>query len=128
VITQRLAQASQMTDYSKLSDPNSQFEQSMRELAPEQRQDYKTSLTGFVENLKTREKVRKIMSDLRSQAPFLVATLLDERDAYMAAGLDSLDDKDVTRAVLGIAHLDGVERNLQARAWKIVRPRGCPRK
>lgn len=49
---QRLAQAAQMTDYSKLRDPNSQFEQSMKELVPEDSSDYKSNLSTFVENLK----------------------------------------------------------------------------
>jgi pheromone shutdown protein TraB len=85
-------------------------------------------LTRFVENLKTDENVGKIMNDLRQQAPFLVTPLLDERDAYMAAGLDSLDDKQVTCAVLGIAHLDaGVERDLLAQGWRLVTA-SCPRK
>lgn len=44
VTMQRLAQAAQMTDYSKMQDPNSQFEQSMKELAPEESKDYKVRL------------------------------------------------------------------------------------
>lgn len=76
--------------------------------------------------MKTREKVSKIMNELREQAPYMVNAMLDERDAYMAAGLDILDDKPVTCAVLGIAHLDGVERNLKAKGWKMANA-SCPR-
>jgi len=126
VTMQRLAQAAQLTDYSKLDNPNSQFGQSMKELAPESSENYKTQLSGFVENLKTRENVSKIMNELREQAPYMVNAMLDERDAYMAAGLDILTDKEVVCAVLGIAHLDGVERNLQAKGWKKVNA-SCPR-
>lgn len=146
---QRLAQAAQMTDFSKMENTNSQFEQAMKELAPEESGDYKvrslcsrhtiatrksqyltvvkTNLSSFVENLKTRENVSKIMNELREQAPYMVSAMLDERDAYMAAGLDILEDKPVTCAVLGIAHLDGVERNLKAKGWKITHA-NCPRK
>lgn len=127
VTLQRLAQAAQITDFSKLQAANTQFEQVMKELAPEESQDYKTNLSSFVENLKTRENVSKLMEEFRQQAPFMVMALLDERDAYMAAGLDSLDDKDVTCAIMGIAHLDGVERNLQANGWKKVKA-NCPRR
>lgn len=52
------------------------------------------------------------MGELREQAPYMVNAMLDERDAYMAAGMDILTDKEVICSVLGIAHLDGVERNL----------------
>jgi pheromone shutdown protein TraB len=127
VTLQRLAQAAQMTDFSKMENTNSQFEQAMKELAPEESGDYKTNLSSFVENLKTRENVSKIMNELREQAPYMVSAMLDERDAYMAAGLDILEDKPVTCAVLGIAHLDGVERNLKAKGWKITHA-NCPRK
>lgn len=126
VTMQRLAQAAQMTDYSKLQNPNSQFEQSMKELLPEESKDYKSNLSSFVENLKTRENVRKIMGELREQAPYMVNAMLDERDAYMAAGMDILTDKKVMAAVLGIAHLDGVERNLEAKGWRKV-TNVCPR-
>ena len=115
-----------MTDYKKLNDPNSRFEQTMKELTPEPAEDYKSSLSGFVENLKTRENVRKIINELRDQAPALVSAMLDERDAYMAAGLDILTDKQVICAVMGIAHVDGVERNLGAKGWKKVNP-SCPK-
>jgi flagellar hook assembly protein FlgD len=41
VTLQRLAQAAQMTDFSKMENTNSQFEQAMKELAPEESGDYK---------------------------------------------------------------------------------------
>jgi pheromone shutdown protein TraB len=52
--------------------------------------------------------------------------MLTERDAYMARGLDGLNEFDVTVAVMGIAHQDGVERNLQSFGWQPVRL-NCPR-
>ena len=66
------------------------------------------------------------MDQMREQAPAIVQAMLDERDAYMAAGLDILTDKNVITAVMGIAHVDGVERSLQAKGWKLVNPI-CPR-
>jgi pheromone shutdown protein TraB len=47
--------------------------------------------------------------------------MLTERDAYMARGLDAINEFDVTVAVMGIAHQDGVERNLQTFGWQNAR-------
>lgn len=47
--------------------------------------------------------------------------MLGERDAYMARGLDTLNEFEVIVAVMGLAHMDGVEANLQERGWRQVR-------
>lgn len=50
--------------------------------------------------------------------------MVAERDVYMASGLDQLNvnlgDKssDKTVAVMGMAHVDGVERYLASKGWK----------
>jgi len=130
ITLRRLTQALQVTDLQKLLDPDSPVEQSMRELLPPSANDpdaYKTELASFVESIKTRDRVRKIMSDLNQVAPALVQVMLTERDAYMAAGLNTLNDKEVIVAVMGIAHQDGVENNLRSIGWS--QPRlNCPRK
>jgi pheromone shutdown protein TraB len=130
VTLRRLVQALQVTDMNALMDPNSELEQSMRELLPGGGGDiptdsasYKKEVTAFVEAIKNRDRVRSIMSELKKVAPALVQVMLTERDAYMAAGLDSLNQYVVIAAVMGMAHQDGVELNLTRAGWKQVKPR-----
>ena len=65
------------------------------------------------------------MKELKQIAPALVQVMLTERDTYMATGLDSLQDYEIVTAVMGLAHQDGVERNLQSFGWKPVKL-NCP--
>jgi pheromone shutdown protein TraB len=134
----RLTQALAVTDMNKLLSPDAEFEKSMQELLPggpgallptpdkyEDPAAYKQELSEYVERLKSRDNVRKIMAQLNDVAPALVQVMLTERDAYMATGLDTLNQFEVTVAVMGIAHQDGVEKNLRAKGWQQVRPT-CP--
>jgi hypothetical protein len=136
----RLVQALAETDINKLMDPNSDVNRSMQELlptspdgAPAVSSDQtpavsKDEFSGFIETMKTRENVRQIMGQLKEVAPQLVNVMLTERDTYMAAGLNTLNQFHSIVAVMGIAHVDGVERNLQNEGWKQVTPRCPPRK
>jgi TraB/PrgY/gumN family len=129
VTLRRLVQALQVTDMNALMDPNSELEQSMRELLPgggeipTDSASYKEEVSAFVEAIKNRDRVRSIMSELKKVAPALVQVMLTERDAYMAAGLDSLNEYVVIVAVMGMAHQDGVELNLTSAGWKQLKPR-----
>uniref|UniRef100_A0A7R9WH47 TraB family protein n=1 Tax=Pseudictyota dubia TaxID=2749911 RepID=A0A7R9WH47_9STRA len=80
----------------------------------------KDQLTTYVETVKARENVRAIMSQLKLYAPELYQAMVAERDEYMARGLDSLDKFGTTVAVMGIAHLDGVEGSLREKGWEPV--------
>jgi hypothetical protein len=133
VTLRRMTQALAQTDLNKLLDPDSELERGMRELMGDSDPSlasspdaFKSELSTYVENMKTRDSVRKIMTQLQKVAPALVQVMLTERDAYMAAGLDTLNQFEVITAVMGIAHMDGVERNLQSQGWKQMRP-SCPR-
>jgi uncharacterized protein YbaP (TraB family) len=127
VTLRRLTQALAVTDLKALLSPDSELERSMNELmGPQSSKDnMKESMTQFVEAVKTREKVTEIMRELRKAAPALVQVMLDERNAFMAAGIDSLNQYNVIVAVMGLAHVDGVEENLQDKGWSQVRPK-CP--
>ena len=125
VTLRRLTQALAVTDVQKLMDPDNELEQSLRELLPsggdpsmatKDPAAMKEELSTFVESIKTRESVRKIMGQLKEIAPALVQVMLEERDAYMAGGLDTLNQYTVIVAVMGIAHLDGVEANVSNNA------------
>ena len=138
ITLRRLSQALAVTDLNALSDPNSDLERTMTELfgggSPEEtmedmstksRAEVKEELTTYVEAMKSRDKVRQIMGELRQVAPALVQVMLTERDTYMATGLDTLQNYEVITAVMGLAHQDGVERNLQSFGWKPV-ALNCP--
>ena len=43
-----------------------------------------------------------------------------ERDTFMANGLNGLNQFPTTVAVMGIAHVDGVENNLRNMGWEPV--------
>ena len=61
------------------------------------------------------------MGQLKRVAPEIYQALVAERDAYMANGLDKLNAFPVIVAVMGIAHVDGVETYLKARGWTPVK-------
>jgi uncharacterized protein YbaP (TraB family) len=134
----RLTQALAATDLEKLLSPDAEFERSMNELLPggpnamqpelqnyDDPAEFKRELAEFVERLKSRDNVRKIIGKLQDVAPALVQVMLTERDAFMAQGLDTLQQFEVIVAVMGIAHMDGVEKNLRQMGWRQVRPK-CP--
>jgi hypothetical protein len=149
----RLTQALAATDINKLMDPDSDLERNMRQLiggssnaggnelslpgmpttaadgttAPHAttNAEFKRDLSAYIEVIKTRESVRSIMKQLNEVAPALVQVMLTERDAYMATGLDTLNQYEVITAVVGVAHQDGIEANLRQRGWKQVALK-CP--
>lgn len=138
VTLRRLTQALAVTDLNKLLDPDSDLEKSMAQLLPNNPtggsggsttdpEAWKTELSTYVEAIKTRENVGRIMQQLREVAPALVQVMLTERDAYMAAGLNSLQDEEVIVAVMGIAHQQGVENNLREKGWQQAKLQ-CPRR
>jgi len=135
VTLQRLTQALAVTDLNKLLNPDAEFEKSLAELVPggvggmapmlsdyDNPADFKKELAAYVEKLKDRDNIRKVFKQLQEVAPELVQVMLTERDAYMATGIDTLNDFECMVAVMGLAHQDGVEKNLQQRGWKRVRP------
>jgi pheromone shutdown protein TraB len=81
--------------------------------------------SDFVEVMKSKENVRKIMGELQRLAPAIYEALVGERDAYMAAGLNGLNEIETIVAVVGIAHVDGIERNLKMNGWQPANLR-CP--
>jgi pheromone shutdown protein TraB len=130
VTLRRLSQALAATDLTALTNPDSDLERTMAELFGDSNggqsmaavadRSPKEELTAYVEAMKSRASVRKIMGELKTAAPALVQVMLTERDAYMAAGIDSLNQYKIVTAVMGIAHQDGVEANLQQNGWKAV--------
>jgi pheromone shutdown protein TraB len=128
----RLTDALARTDLKALMNPDSELEQSLKELVPNQMssngggdlndEQFREEFSSFVEVMKAKDNVKKIMSELQRVAPALYEALVSERDAYMAAGLNGLDELETIVAVMGIAHVDGVEQNLKLNGWQSVTP------
>jgi hypothetical protein len=134
VTLQRLTKALAETDLQQLMSPDSELEKSMQELLPSGSPDsltmsdaqFKDEMTRYVEVMKEKENVQKIMGQFKQAAPKLYQALVAERDVYMASGLDQLNQFPSMVAVMGIAHIEGVEAYLLAHGWKPVKLR-CPR-
>jgi pheromone shutdown protein TraB len=153
VTLRRLTQALAKTDIRKLLSPDSEVERSMEDLLPENLKSQmlaqsrggnganadgamnvssmglenvaidKAEFQTFVETMKAKDNVKKIMGALQSTAPEIYEAMVAERDVYMGQGLDELGNnlnRDVgsTVAVMGMAHVDGVERYLASKGWK----------
>ena len=119
------------TDWNQLLNPDSDLEQSLQDLipakvanapfGPDNMKDdaaLRDEFGSFVETMKTKENVQKIMAQLNRLAPALYEALVSERDAYMAAGLNGLNQIESIVAVMGIAHVNGVEENLRLNGWQ----------
>lgn len=140
VTLRRLTKALTKTDIRKLFSSNSEVNSSMESLLPEgMRSQYeetggtkemyveKAEFQAFIETMKAKENVKTIMNGLKQTAPEVYQAMVAERDAYMGQGLDELDitlkDNNVknTVAVMGMAHVDGVEQYLESKGWSAVR-------
>jgi pheromone shutdown protein TraB len=133
VTLRRLTEALAQTDLTELMSPNSELEKSMSELLPGpppsqdmSDADFKQEMSIYVETMKAKENVRKIMGQLKKSAPLIYQALVEERDVYMATGLNSLNQFSSIVAVMGIAHMEGVENTLASFGWQQV-PLKCPR-
>lgn len=127
VTLRRLSEALRQTDLRALLSPDSELEASMKALLPKDLptdssdDNFKNEMSAYVETMKAKENVNVIMGQLKRVAPEIFQALVAERDAYMANGLDKLNAFPVIVAVMGIAHVDGVETYLKARGWTPVK-------
>jgi len=145
VTLKRLTQALTKTDIRKLLSSDSEVEKSMEGLLPDQMKSNMNqpsdsvtmgvddaTFNSFVETMKAKENVKKIMGALKETAPEIYQAMVAERDVYMARGLDELgmnvksgSSVETTVAVMGMAHVDGVENYLATNGWKDM-PYPCP--
>lgn len=133
VTLRRLTEALAKTDLKKLLAADSELEENMKQLLPQdlnskdQNSDNMSTeqLKYFVETVKAKDNVRLLMNNLKAVAPEVYQAMVAERDVFMANGLDGLDQFESIVAVMGIAHVDGVENTLRSRGWKEMKPT-CP--
>ena len=77
--------------------------------------------------LKQRENVRALTAYLKSNVPPLYEALIAERDRYMANSILGCDARRVV-AIVGLAHVDGIEASILAEAGtaaRVAKPRAC---
>lgn len=132
VTLRRLTEALAKTDLKKLFAADSELEENMKQLLPKDLNSNDIQQNGgdmsteqlryFVETVKAKENVRLLMNNLKSVAPEVYQAMVAERDEFMASGLDGLDQFESIVAVMGIAHVDGVENTLKSRGWIEVKP------
>ncbi len=136
ITLRRLTEALSKTDLKKLLAADNELEESMKSFMPEGSMSgsgssgggsgdptgmSKEQLSYFVETVKAKENVRLVMGNLQRISPELYNALVRERDIYMANGIDKLNQFDSMVAVMGIAHVDGVESTLRERGWMEVK-------
>lgn len=68
----------------------------------------------MVEKLKNRQLVRQLLAVARKNYPEIVNIMLTERDVFMASNLRKCPGQRVM-AVVGLAHLDGIEQEFQVK-------------
>eukprot|EP00898_Chlorokybus_atmophyticus_P002212 jgi/Chlat1/2992/Chrsp2S04707 len=81
-----------------------------------------STLTDMVEEMKTRAKSRQIVEQMTKVNPEMVRVLITERDEHMARVLREAvvrHESRVAVAVMGLAHVDGVEQ-----CWQEAEQRG----
>jgi pheromone shutdown protein TraB len=84
----------------------------------------KQQLAGYVERMKQRKTLSSIMGAVHDEVPLLYEALIGERDAFMARSIATAEAALIV-AVVGIAHMTGIEKGLLDRQYKIVR-NNCP--
>jgi pheromone shutdown protein TraB len=90
----------------------------------------KQSVEASVELIKKRETVRTLVATFKETVPTLYDALVGERDEYMTnkllERLGQSKEKQTVVAIVGMAHEDGITRNLTARGFvQPRRPRVC---
>jgi pheromone shutdown protein TraB len=131
VSMRRLAMAYKNTDIRNIIEADRVMTEMMKEQMPEMRQwgkskkPSKEDVRALIETLKTKEFVDRLMATFRSFAPEVHTTMVKERDEYMSIGLDDLSPFQTVVAVMGLAHVNGVTRNLEAMGWRRIRQQTC---
>ena len=113
----RLSENLKMEDIWRLilPDDGSVFGQGMPIQMPMSNDDWSKE----IERMKTRENVRAMVARLRKINPRLVSSLIDERDEILYHNLAK--QKGQIAGVVGLAHLDGIEKLWSKKPGCIVR-------
>lgn len=74
-----------------------------------------------IEELKERDMLETVITDLGGQFPSIKTVLLDTRDAYMAEQISDIDAETIV-AVVGAAHVDGIAARLRSGDIESITP------
>ncbi|CAM9315010.1 unnamed protein product [Chrysoparadoxa australica] len=110
VTLRHLSDALRQSDLQQLNNLNSLVPPDLADLATV-RLDDPAAVSSAVELIKQRATVRKLTASLQKELPLVYNAMLAERDEFMANSLKNCPGKTFV-AVVGIAHMDGIERNL----------------
>ncbi|CAM9129561.1 unnamed protein product [Choristocarpus tenellus] len=114
VTLRRLTEALRVTDMNRLGEMQiPELESSMQGITTGEAD----KINSAVEIIKQRQTMRKLSALLQEGAPEVYNAMLGERDVYMANSLINSGGKR-TVGVVGLAHLDGIEKNLIKNGWK----------
>lgn len=86
----------------------------------------KAQLASYVERMKQRKTLNFVMQALQEETPALYNALIGERDAFMAQAIANTDAK-LLVAVVGIAHMNGIENGLMKEGYTILKNNCAPR-
>ena len=84
------------------------------------------SVEAAVERMKNRRVVKALTEHMRATVPGAMRVMLDERDAIMADALARCEGPRVV-GVVGLAHLEGIERRWADAAAAVAAQRALPR-
>jgi len=85
----------------------------------------KEDLAVFVEGMKQKDSVNKLMGIIRSDVPEIYNALIGERDLYMANSLNGAASQSLM-AVVGLAHVNGIEGYLKGFGFQPLALKACP--
>ena len=126
VTLQRLAAAVQQTGSSKLF--NNKLDSVQMQAAGLDGTNMKMDAAGIsqmMEKLKNRASVTMLMGILKEEVPLVYEAMVQERDQYMSEKLAKYlakSGKQSAVAIVGIAHMDGIEHFLQTDYGYKLRP------
>lgn len=127
VTLQRLAKAISKTDadsFTRLADRLESFQQEIGLSDIDALIDNKQLAIAAIERLKQRDVLNTELTAVREEVPLVFAALIGERDEYMANSLSNAEGN-VAVAVVGMAHMFGIEKFLVEKGYSIAK-RNCP--
>ncbi|CAM9735786.1 unnamed protein product [Ectocarpus sp. 8 AP-2014] len=83
-----------------------------------ERKEFNDLTTSFDCEESTRAITRKECAQMKERAPKVFRVMCTQRDQVMAKNLMKLRGEQTTVAVIGMAHLDGVEKVLKGHGWQ----------
>jgi len=79
----------------------------------------------MVESMKQRNLIISLMTVIKEEIPEVYQAMIGERDRFMAESISQCRGKQIV-GIVGMAHMDGIEKTLvNEKGFKIVK-RNCP--